>query len=444
MNDPLARLSLTQDTPATPLHDVDRVRGENDIPPETSSFSLGTGAVTGDDDYWDEARRPFVCLAFLAPLLAFYELGAVLCAPQATGFARNGADSWLRGGLALIGLEASWLLPALVLGGLLGWQALGRHRWTVRPLTLAGMSAESLLLAFVLIVMGHLQDLAFQHCSALPVSALPVSALPTSPLPGTPRSVNALPDYVPDDAGPDESPRSKTGLRQAVPASRPSPTGPRSSVGQWRSSESTVSESRPLRVTGSHPVRPRSRAVRVQQTPEARFVSLPETGRSGRSSDWSDPRETSFESSSGQRSAPSPQRPSTTAPADSSRDSLPTSAWRQQFARCVLFVGAGVYEEFLFRLLLLPSLILLFTKGGVPAARAGLLAILWTSVLFSAAHYIGPGGDRFSLFTFLFRFLAGLFFATVFLHRGFGIVVGCHAAYDLLVGLMLPLEPFTG
>ena len=56
-------------------------------------------------------------------------------------------------------------------------------------------------------------------------------------------------------------------------------------------------------------------------------------------------------------------------------------------------------------------------------------------MLFSAAHYVGPSGDKFLWLTFLFRFLAGVFFAVLFRYRGFGIAVGTHAFYDVLVGL---------
>jgi membrane protease YdiL (CAAX protease family) len=56
-------------------------------------------------------------------------------------------------------------------------------------------------------------------------------------------------------------------------------------------------------------------------------------------------------------------------------------------------------------------------------------------VLFSAAHYVGPCGDPFRWLTFLFRFLAGVFFAVLFRYRGFGIAAGTHALYDVLVGL---------
>ena len=53
------------------------------------------------------------------------------------------------------------------------------------------------------------------------------------------------------------------------------------------------------------------------------------------------------------------------------------------------------------------------------------------------ARYVGPHGDPFSVMTFSFRALAGGFSSLLCILRGFGITVGCHAAYDLLVGLLL-------
>jgi len=59
-----------------------------------------------------------------------------------------------------------------------------------------------------------------------------------------------------------------------------------------------------------------------------------------------------------------------------------------------------------------------------------------SSLLFSAAHYVGPLGERFELYSFTFRTLAGMFFAVLFIVRGFGIAAGTHAVYDVLVGLI--------
>jgi hypothetical protein len=103
--------------------------------------------------------------------------------------------------------------------------------------------------------------------------------------------------------------------------------------------------------------------------------------------------------------------------------------------RLIGFCGAGLYEEVLFRLLLLPVVAWGFRIAGWSSATGGIAAILLTSLLFSAAHYVGPLGDRFELYSFTFRTVAGIFFAVLFCVRGFGITAGTHAAYDMLVGL---------
>ena len=101
------------------------------------------------------------------------------------------------------------------------------------------------------------------------------------------------------------------------------------------------------------------------------------------------------------------------------------------------FLGAGVYEELLFRLILLSAAAWVFRRAGTTSRMSLILAAILTSLLFAAAHYriVWPGGDDFQWFSFAFRFLAGMFFAVVFIYRGFGIAAGSHAAYDLLVGV---------
>ncbi|NOX56850.1 MAG: CPBP family intramembrane metalloprotease [Planctomycetes bacterium] len=109
----------------------------------------------------------------------------------------------------------------------------------------------------------------------------------------------------------------------------------------------------------------------------------------------------------------------------------------QLAAQVVAFLGAGIYEEVMFRLLLLPLCFVILRLLLVPRNWAAGLSILATSLLFSAAHYLGATGEAFLWSTFVFRTLAGLFFALLFVFRGFGITVGSHAAYDLLVGVLL-------
>jgi len=103
----------------------------------------------------------------------------------------------------------------------------------------------------------------------------------------------------------------------------------------------------------------------------------------------------------------------------------------------VSYIGAGVYEEVMFRLLLVPAAFAAFRILEFPSRWAAAMAALTTSFVFALAHHVGPAADAFNLFTFSFRAAAGVFFAAVFFLRGFGITVGCHAAYDLLVGVFL-------
>jgi hypothetical protein len=98
------------------------------------------------------------------------------------------------------------------------------------------------------------------------------------------------------------------------------------------------------------------------------------------------------------------------------------------------YIGAGVYEEALFRLALIPLLFGLLRLLQAPTVLASAAAITGSALLFSIAHHAGAPGEAFTWFAFIFRWLAGVYFAWVFVVRGFGIAVGTHAAYDLLVG----------
>lgn len=121
-------------------------------------------------------------------------------------------------------------------------------------------------------------------------------------------------------------------------------------------------------------------------------------------------------------------------------DQLPGTWWGSEpqglFSRLVCFAGAGLYEELLFRLMMLPACFALLSACKLRPAAAAAWSVLLTSLAFAAAHYVGPLGDQWQISTFLFRSLAGAMFALVFLARGFGIVACTHAAYDVLVGIL--------
>ena len=95
------------------------------------------------------------------------------------------------------------------------------------------------------------------------------------------------------------------------------------------------------------------------------------------------------------------------------------------------YVGAGIYEEVLFRLLLMGGLILVLRRGlGGHPAWVVPLAILVSAALFSYAHHqLGP--EEYSRGVFLYRALMGVILGTVYYFRGLGIVVYAHALYNV-------------
>jgi membrane protease YdiL (CAAX protease family) len=105
--------------------------------------------------------------------------------------------------------------------------------------------------------------------------------------------------------------------------------------------------------------------------------------------------------------------------------------------RAVMSIGAGVYEEAVFRLLLLGGIVVVLEKIlGFGRWVAIVAAFVLSSLLFSAMHHIPPYGDPLHLGVFTFRFLAGICFALLFWFRGFAVAVYAHAFYDLYVLLV--------
>lgn len=258
----------------------------------SAETSPGEAIEAPAPSYWSDSRQPLASLAFVAPLLVMYELGVLALGDSAL---RNGADVWLRQLLEWIGLGHYFLLPALTVGLLIGWHYTTRQPWRVSRTVLAGMAAESALLAVSLRLL-----LEFQAALVAALGVRPSAAETAAPL---------------------------------------------------------------LDLTG---------------------------GLTG----------------------------------------------------IVGFLGAGVYEELMFRLLPLVPTALLIRRLGAERRWSLILAIIATSLTFAVAHYIGPYGEAVEWldgrfwFSFVFRLLAGVFFGLLFVYRGFGIAAGTHAGYDILVGVV--------
>jgi hypothetical protein len=113
--------------------------------------------------------------------------------------------------------------------------------------------------------------------------------------------------------------------------------------------------------------------------------------------------------------------------------------WRRLL---VLSIGAGIYEEMVFRLILLHLLhMLLVDCLKVPKIRAIPLMVVTSGIAFSLYHYRIPGfpwpsltgSETFEWRSFVFRTLAGIYFGAIFMWRGFGLTAGAHASYDILI-----------
>jgi hypothetical protein len=111
--------------------------------------------------------------------------------------------------------------------------------------------------------------------------------------------------------------------------------------------------------------------------------------------------------------------------------SLESLGWS---TRLMLSLGAGLYEELLFRVLLVGGLAAAFRwMLGARSVAAGVIAACLGALIFSAFHYIGAYGDQFEVASFTYRAIAGLVFSGLYLTRGFGITAWTHALYDVYV-----------
>ena len=103
-------------------------------------------------------------------------------------------------------------------------------------------------------------------------------------------------------------------------------------------------------------------------------------------------------------------------------------------------IGAGIYEELLFRLIGIAVIhTVLRQLLGMRASAAAWGAIGLSAVAFALYHYNNEGMrsllqlDAQSVSFLLFATLSGVYLGAIFVLRGFGIVVATHALYDIVV-----------
>lgn len=115
--------------------------------------------------------------------------------------------------------------------------------------------------------------------------------------------------------------------------------------------------------------------------------------------------------------------------------------------RLTISLGAGVYEELLFRMVGM-ALIHLLCKDVLQLSErtARVVAVVGSALAFglyhdqsfaSLASAPGPVVAGLNLLPLGFYTASGVYFACLYQARGFGIVVGAHAVYDILVLVIL-------
>jgi hypothetical protein len=108
-------------------------------------------------------------------------------------------------------------------------------------------------------------------------------------------------------------------------------------------------------------------------------------------------------------------------------------------ARATIALGAGIYEEMVFRMIGMAALHLVFVDLARLTERAGrILAVIVAAGAFALYHDPSWSGGAVSASSAVPYFVAGCYFGAVYLQRGFGLAVGVHALYDILVLVILP------
>ncbi len=110
------------------------------------------------------------------------------------------------------------------------------------------------------------------------------------------------------------------------------------------------------------------------------------------------------------------------------------SPGRRWFENVVISTGAGVYEELVFRLILVTAIVILLEDVlKLKGRHAVCSAVIMAALLFAAHHHPPLGREPYQTGRFIFRTLAGVYLGGLFLVRGYGITAGCHAVYNVII-----------
>jgi hypothetical protein len=106
-----------------------------------------------------------------------------------------------------------------------------------------------------------------------------------------------------------------------------------------------------------------------------------------------------------------------------------------RFTGFIMSLGAGLYEEVAFRVVLfgLGLACLLRPKSAFQRWSLALGWALACAIVFSAWHHFGAYGDSLDARVFVFRAVCALVFTVIYTTRGFAPTVWTHVSYDVWV-----------
>ncbi|MDP6692928.1 MAG: CPBP family intramembrane metalloprotease [Phycisphaerales bacterium] len=105
--------------------------------------------------------------------------------------------------------------------------------------------------------------------------------------------------------------------------------------------------------------------------------------------------------------------------------------------RIAVSIGAGLYEEFLFRMLLIAGVHTIACNLFKQSNLVGLTSGVIISAITFAAYHDFPNFGTLGATALFFYSIAGIYLGLIFVNRGFGIAAGTHAAYDIVATTLL-------
>ena len=107
------------------------------------------------------------------------------------------------------------------------------------------------------------------------------------------------------------------------------------------------------------------------------------------------------------------------------------------FDKIAVSVGAGLYEELLFRMILIAGIHTVVCNFFKQSDAMGLgIGVFASAILFALYHDL-PNAGTLSPIVLFFFFGAGVYLGVLYITRGFGIAAATHAWYDVVATILL-------